>query len=110
EALYFVGALIGSLLAGAVTGKAGPSVSARSGLATGGLGCLLIGSAQNFLMLQTGCLFMGLGSVWLSIIYGTIIAEHFQAFRQKIFVAVNLTMAISGTLAPMGLGRYVSTA
>lgn len=109
EALYFVGALIGSLLAGAVTGKAGPSISARLGLALAGLGCFLIGTAQNFLMLQTGCLFMGLGSVWLSIIYGTIISEYFQAIRQKIFAAVNLTMAVSGTLAPMGLGRYVST-
>ncbi|MBM3802542.1 MAG: MFS transporter [Acidimicrobiia bacterium] len=110
EALYFVGALVGSLLAGAVTSRTGPSLSARAGLALGSLGCFLIGSAQNFSMLQAGCLLMGLGSVWLSIIYGTVIAECFQTVRQRVFAAVNLTMAISGTLAPMGLGRYVSTA
>ena len=108
EGLYFVGAFFGALMAGYVTSRFGPSRSVRLGMIAVGAGCLLIGSAQNFLMVQSGSLLMGLGGVWLSVVYGAIVSQHFQSVRQRVFSAVMLTMAVAGTLAPMGMGYYLS--
>ena len=110
EALFFLGALIGGLMAGSVTSRLGISRSAQAGLLFGGLGCLLVGSAQGFGMVQLGAVLMGLGNVWLTVIWGTVVAERFQDIRQRVFAALTLTMAISGTLAPMALGTWVSEA
>jgi len=110
EMLYFIGGLVGNGMAGLLTNRNGPVVSVKIGLALGGLGCLLLGTAQNFLMAQLGAAIMGMGSVWLTVIYGTLTAQHFQQARQRVFAALALTMAVGGTLAPMGLGAYVSNA
>ena len=110
EALFFIGALAGNILAGQVTHRSGPAASVKRGLAVGGLGFLLLGGAQNWLMAQAGAVLMGAGQVWLTVVYGTLTAQHFQESRQRVFAALALTMAIGGTLAPLGLGAYVDHA
>lgn len=110
EALFFLGALAGNILAGQVTHSRGPTVSVKRGLAVGGLGFLLLGGAQNWLMAQAGAVLMGAGQVWLTVVYATITAHQFQESRQRVFAALALTMAIGGTLAPLGLGAYVDHA
>ena len=110
EALFFLGALAGNILAGQVTHRRGPAASVKRGLAVGGLGFLLLGGAQNWLMAQAGAVLMGAGQVWLTVVYATITAHQFQESRQRVFAALALTMAIGGTLAPLGLGAYVDHA
>ncbi len=110
EMFYFIGALAGNIVAGLVTGRRGPTASVKRGLALGGLGCLLLGAAQNWLMAQAGAVLMGMGTSWLTVVYGTLTAHHFQEARQRVFAALALTMAIGGTLAPLGLGAYVDHA
>ena len=110
EMLYFFGALAGNMAAGLVTARRGPAQSVKLGLTIGGLGCLLLGAAQNWLMAQAGAILMGMGTSWLTVVYGTITAHHFLESRQRVFAALALTMAIGGTLAPIGLGAYVDHA
>jgi len=110
EALFFLGALAGNILAGQVTHSRGPTVSVKRGLAVGALGFLLLGGAQNWFMAQAGAVLMGAGQVWLTVVYATITAHQFQESRQRVFAALALTMAIGGTLAPLGLGAYVDHA
>ena len=61
-------------------------------------------------MAQAGAVLMGAGQVWLTVVYATITAHQFQESRQRVFAALALTMAIGGTLAPLGLGAYVDHA
>ena len=110
EALFFIGALVGNMLAGQDTHRRGPAASVKRGLAVGALGFLLLGGAQNWLMAQAGAVLMGAGYVWLTVVYGTVTAHHFLESRQRVFAALALTMAIGGTLAPLGLGAYVDHA
>ena len=110
EMLYFLGSLVGALMGGYATSRLGTWRSARLGMIAGGFGCLLIGSARSFLMVQWGSFTMGFGSMWLSVVSGTIIAQHFQAVRQRVFSAVLLSMAIAGTLAPRAMGSYLDYA
>src|SRR5262245_31409542 len=77
EGLYFVGALLGSLISGYLSTQVSLRMSARIGLVSGSCGCLLIGSAKNLEMVQAGALLMGMGATWLSIIYGAIVAAYF---------------------------------
>ena len=110
EALFFLGALAGNILAGQVTHRRGPAASVKWGLAVGALGCFLLGGAQNWFMAQAGAVLMGAGQVWLTVVYATITAQRFQESRQRVFAALALTMAVGGTLAPLGLGAYVDHA
>ncbi len=110
EALFFLGAFVGNILAGQVTHRRGPAVSVKRGLVIGALGCLLLGGAQNWFMAQAGAVLMGVGYVWLTVVYATVTAQHFQESRQRVFAALALTMAVGGTLAPLGLGAYVDHA
>ena len=110
EMLYFIGALAGNIVAGLVTARRGPAQSVKRGLALGGLGCLLLGAAQNWLMAQVGAILMGVGTSWLIVVYGTLTAHHFLEARQRVFAALALTMAVGGTLAPIGLGAYLDRA
>ena len=110
EALFFLGALVGNILAGQVTHRRGPTASIKRGLAIGALGCFLLAAAQNWLMAQAGAVLMGVGYVWLTVVYATVTAQRFQESRQRVFAALALTMAVGGTLAPLGLGAYVDHA
>ena len=85
---YFMGAILGNVLAGFLTTRIGAGLSVRVGLALGSLGCLMLAFSQNFFMVQTSAALMGMGSVWLMIIFGTLTAEHFQGTRQRIFAAL----------------------
>ena len=107
---YFMGAILGNVLAGFLTTRIGAGLSVRVGLVLGSLGCLMLAFSQNFFMVQTSAALMGMGSVWLMIIFGTLTAEHFQGTRQRIFAVLLGTMAIGGTLAPLALGAYISNA
>jgi len=110
EALYFLGALLGSLTSGYLSTQVCLRLSARIGLILGGGGCLLIAGAQDTEMVQAGAFLMGMGATWLSIIYGAIVAAYFQASRQKLFAAITLSMAIGGFLSPLLVGVYVTHA
>lgn len=104
--LYYMSALLFSIVGGGVVGRLGQRRALASTLALIAGALIVIGSAHGFSIILVGAFCLGLGGLSIVVIISAIITEDYTRVRQSLFSLQWLTGSAGGVIVPAAIGRW----
>ncbi len=105
--LYYMSALLFSMVGGEIVGRLGQRRALASTLALIAGALIVIGSAQGFSVILVGAFCLGLGNLSIVVIISTIVTEDYSRIRQSLFSLQWLIGSAGGVVVPAAIGWWL---
>ncbi|MBN2296641.1 MAG: MFS transporter [Pirellulales bacterium] len=105
QSIFLAGGIFGLLVSGYVTEWFGARRSGYLAVGLITLGTLLLGVAGSYPAVLAGAAVMGLGNMWITAVFSSVITVHFSQSRGRMFMFAMAAFAASATLATTLFGR-----